>query len=73
MFATTGALAPQRSAERKVRLRTGEGVRTNTASKDFKLLRLQQAESTSSYPRGGVYVTNRTTADWYVPANSGQG
>ena len=29
-FATTGALAPPRSAERKVRLRKGEGVRMNT-------------------------------------------
>ena len=33
MFATTGALAPQRSAERKVRLRKGEGVGTNTQAK----------------------------------------
>ena len=40
MFATTGALAPQRSAERKVRLRKGEGVRMKTQAKDFKLLAL---------------------------------
>ena len=61
MFATTGALAPQRSAERKVRLRKGEGVGKKTQAKTSNSSVFNYVKSTSSYPRGGVeyeYKTN---------------
>ena len=36
----------------------GGGSLNEYTCKDFKLLRLQQAESTSSYPRGGAYINH---------------
>ena len=51
-FATTGALAPQRSAERKVRLQRG---REFEQTHKQKISNSSGLTATSSYPRGGVY------------------
>ena len=65
MFATTGALAPQRSAERKVRRRKGEGVRMN-----------KQAKVSNSYVGSiGLYkrIVNAVTQSIRIANADGQG